>query len=300
MNIFKSLFASVLVFGSVSLTLAQDTVVTKNADGTYTVIEYPVGKEVSVNLLPAGTFTGKGMARVTRSANGTKVIFDVNGLPATSTGYYAYAVDPTGTPTLLGPLTSTDGMAKAEFTTPMDKFMLVLSPNEGLTGINASNVYLTSEVPTGYTVYPRGTTITTTTTTATGVAASTFTKYEVPLLNVSSFGKDSKTANLHFDSGDLKGLDAKAHIHRHDNSTTVRVEFDDLKKVSASKRFVLWANSPDGQYTRLGQIYNYKNRDEATINAETSLTDFGLLMTVEDTDVTIPTSTVWSVFKIVP
>jgi hypothetical protein len=300
MNILKSLFASVLVFGSVSLTLAQDTVVTKNADGTYTVVEYPVGKEVSVNLLPAGTFTGKGMARVMRSANGTKVIFDVNGLPATTTSYYAYAVDPTGTPTLLGPITAADGIAKAEFTTPMDKFMLVLSPNEGLTGINPSNVYLTSEVPSGFTVYPRGTTITTTTTTTSGVAASTFTKYEVPLLNVSSFGKDAKTATLHFESGDLKGLDAKAHIHRHDNSTTVRVEFNDLKKVSASKRFVLWAHSPDGQYTRLGQIYNYKNRDEATINAETALTDFGLLMTVEDTDVTVPTSTVWSTFRIVP
>ena len=67
-----------------------------------------------------------------------------------------------------------------------------------------------------------------------------------------------------------------------------------------SKRFVLWAYAPDGTYTRLGQVYNWKKNDEATIDAETSLTDFGLLMTVEDTDVTVPTSTVWSVFTIEP
>ena len=30
---------------------AQDTKVTMNADGSYSVIEYPVGKEVTVNLM---------------------------------------------------------------------------------------------------------------------------------------------------------------------------------------------------------------------------------------------------------
>src|SRR4051812_8421383 len=110
MNILKSLFASILVLGIASVALAQDTVVTKNADGTYTVVEYPVGKEVTVNLLPAGTFTGKGVARVVRSADATKVVFDLNGLPTTSTSYYAYAVDPAGTATMLGPLTVTNGV----------------------------------------------------------------------------------------------------------------------------------------------------------------------------------------------
>jgi len=293
MKILSCVLASVLALGLASTALAQNTVVTKNSDGTYTVVEYPMGREITVNLLPAGTFTGKGIARVVRSANGTKVVFDVNGLPATTTSYYAYAVDPTGTPTLLGPLTVNNGIAAAEFTTPMDKFMLVLSPTEGLTGVTTSNVILTSEVPSGLRLIPRGTVMTTTS----GVAASVINNYEVPLLNISSFGKDARTAMLHFD-GDLKGLDAKAHIHRHDTQTTVRVEFDDLKKVAPSKRFVLWAYSPDGHYTRLGQIYNYKKRDEATIEAHTSLSDFGLLMTVEDADVTVPTGTVWSVFRL--
>jgi len=294
MKSIRSIFASVLVLGLASIALAQGTVVTKNADGTYTVVEYPVGKDVTVKLLPTGTFTGSGNARVIRSAGGTKISVDLNSLPTTTTSYYAYAVDPSGTPTLLGPLTVTNGVATGSFTTPMDKFMLVLSPTEGLTGVTSSNVILTSEVPAGFTVIPRGSMMTPTS----AVAASVITKYDVPLLNVSSFGNDAKTVSLHFKEGELRGLDAKAHIHRHDNQTTVRVEFDDLKKVSPSKRFVLWAYAPDGSYTRLGQIYNYKNRDEATIEAHTSLSDFGLLMTVEDTDVTVPTGRIWSVFRL--
>jgi hypothetical protein len=300
MNTIKLLILPTLMFALASLALAQNTVVTKNADGTYSVIEYPVGRDVQVNLLPSGTFTGRGVAHVVRSADGTKVVFNLNGLPSTTTGYYAYAVDPDGTPTLLGPLTVTNGVATADFTTPMDKFMLVLSPREGLTTVAPGDVILRSEVPSGFTVVRRGhgvTTVTTTTTTTSGMPMSDV-QYDVPLLGVSSFGKDAKTAVLHFESGDLKGLDAKAHIHRHDNETTVRVEFNDLKKVSPTKHFVLWARTPDGTYTRLGQLYNYKDRNEAKIEAHTSLTDFGLLMTVEDTDVTIPSSHVWSTFRI--
>lgn len=302
MKIFRIFLASALAFGLASIALAQNTIVTKNSDGTYTVVEYPVGKDVTVHLLPSGTFTGKGMARVIRSADGTKIAFDLNGLPTTTTSYYAYAVDPVGTPTLLGPLTVTNGIATGEFTTPMDKFMLVLSPNENLSAVTPTDVILTSEVPAGFTVVPRGAVVTsktTTITTTSGVASSVVTRYQVPLLNIPSFGDKAKTTTLHFESGELKGLDAKAHIHRHpDSGTTVRVEFNDLKKVSPTKHFVLWAYSPDGQYTRLGQIYNYKNRDEAKIEAKTDLTDFGLLLTVEDTDVTVPTSTTWSVFRV--
>jgi hypothetical protein len=295
MNILKALLVSALIAGSSSIALAQNTVITKNSDGTYTVVEYPVGKQVRVNLMPAGTFTGKGYATVIRSADGTKIAFDLNGLPSTTTSYYAYAVDPTGTPTLLGPVTVANGIATGEFTTPMDKFMLVLSPTEGLTGVTPSNVILTSEVPAGFAVVPRSTVIATTS----GVASSVITRYQVPLLGVPSFGDKAMTTTLHFNSGELRGLDAKAHIHRHpDSGTTIRVEFDDLKKISPTKHLILWAYSPDGTYTRLGQIYNFKNRDEAKIEAKTDLTDFGLLMTVEDTDVTVPTSTVWSVFRV--
>ena len=133
--------AAILLIGSVSIVTAQNTITTTttkkevvvNKDGTYTVIEYPVGKEVTVNLLPGATIKeSKGNARIVRAADGTKIHLDVSGVPSTVTSYYAYAVDPAGVPTLLGPVTFQNGIAKTEFTTPLNQFMLVLSPNEAL------------------------------------------------------------------------------------------------------------------------------------------------------------------------
>ena len=102
MNILKITLAAILVSLSASLLVAQDATVktvVSNGDGTYSVIEYPVGKEVMVNLTPSGTITGKGYAKIIRSADGTRVHFDVNGVPTTVSSYYAYAVDPSGATT---------------------------------------------------------------------------------------------------------------------------------------------------------------------------------------------------------
>jgi hypothetical protein len=63
---------------------------------------------------------------------------------------------------------------------------------------------------------------------------------------------------------------------------------------------VLWASSPDGQYTKLGEVWNTGKKDEAEIKAETTLNDFGLFMTAEDADVTIPTSRIYSTFTVTP
>jgi hypothetical protein len=296
MKTLKFILAAIFVSGLVSVAVAQDKVVTVNSDGSYSVIEYPVDKEVTVSLMPSASLHGgKGTARVMRTSNGTKVWFDVNGLPSTTSSYYAYAVDPSGTPTLLGPINVTNGVATAEFTTPMDQFMLVVSPAQGLTGLTSSNVIFTSEVPSGYTVVPRRVM----NTPVSAVAGVSVVKYDVPLLNVSSFGRDARTVKLHFDDTQYKGLDAKAHIHRHDDGmTTVRMEFDDLKKIPANSRFVLWAYSPDGTYTKLGQIYNSGRHDNMVIDAKTSLNDFGLLLTAEESDVTVPTGRSWSVFRL--
>ncbi len=129
--------------------------VVQNPDGTYTVIEYPVGKEVMVDLMPMKMQGAKGMARVMRAADGTTVAVDLMGLPADASNYYVYAVDPRGNVTLLGPTTVSNGMGKATFTTPMNQFMLVLSPKEGLTTLaNDTPVVFRSSVPTGFAVVP--------------------------------------------------------------------------------------------------------------------------------------------------
>lgn len=275
---------------------AQDTTtkqVVVNPDGSYSVIEYPVGKEVMVSLLPGTAVAGsKGSARIVRSADGTKVYMDVSGAPATASNYFVYAVDPSGTPSMLGPLAFTDGVGKAEFTTPLNQFMLVLSPTEGLTSYDPATVVYRSDVPSGYTVIPRRTVVATTTTTT--VAPS---GYEVPLLNISTFPDTEREIKLKF-GGELSGLEAKAFIDREKGTTKIKMRFDDLKKVPAAKRFVLWSSSADGQYTKLGQVINNGRRQEAEIRTETALTDFGLFLTVEEADVMIPTSRIYSAFAV--
>lgn len=297
---FWSLCISCAIFlGASSAMVAQETkktTVVQNPDGSYTVIEYPVDKEVTVNLVPGTTIAGaKGLARVMRSADGTKIHLDLSGVPATTTNYYAYAVDPAGMPTLLGPVTFTGGAAQVDFTTPMKQFMLVLSPTEGLTTIDpATAIAFRSAVPQGYAVVPKGVAESRVLGVTYPAGAS---PYTVPMLGVSGFGDDERELKLKF-GNELKGLEAKAYVDREEGKTKVRMHFDDMKKVPANKQFTLWAASPDGTYTKLGQVINSGKADEAEIKAETALQDFGLFITAEEADVATPTSKVYSVFSI--
>jgi len=60
----------------------------------------------------------------------------------------------------------------------------------------------------------------------------------------------------------------------------------------------LWTYSPDGKYSKLGQIINTGRRDDTTIQSETALADFGLFVTVEDGEVEGPTSHVYQAFTV--
>jgi hypothetical protein len=301
---FKFGMAVVFTLGMMLNALAQDTKKTeviKNADGSYTVIEYPVGKEVTVNLTPVTTVTGStGVARVMRAADGTKIWVDLSGVPTTTTSMYAYAVDPAGMPTLLGPIAVTNGIAKAEFSTPMNQFMLVVSPNEGLTAIDTTTpVFYRSALPTGFAVVPRRVSENRVVAVAPSVVSREPMAYEVPLLNVGTFGDTEREVKMKF-TGELDGLEGKAYIKRSKGGTKVRMQFDDMNKVPKDKRFTLWTYSPDGKYTKLGHVINTGRKDEAVIKSETALTDFGLFITAEDADVTVPTSRIYSVFTYTP
>ncbi len=297
-----------------SFAMAQDTTtkttttvtttkaeVVQNADGTYSVIEYPVGKEVTVQLTPYNLQGASGTARVLRAADGTKIYLDLAGVTGDAKSYYAYAVDSKGMPTLLGPVMIENGIAKAEFSTPMNQFMVVLSPNEGVTSFSTDTpVTFRSAVPTGYAVVP--TAITSSFDNSKQVAATSevASTYQVPLLNVPSFGNKTTEIRINF-GGELQGLKGKAYIDPgKKGATQVKMRFDDMKMAPKEKRFVLWASSADGKYTKLGQVINTGNRQESEIRSETAMEDFGLFVTMEETDVTAPTGKVYSVFSVTP
>jgi hypothetical protein len=264
------------------------TTVTKtvqNPDGTYTVVEYPVGKEVTVALNPVAIAGANGMATILRDDTGTTVKLNLTGVPAEVTAVNLYAVDPSGAVTLLGPIAVTNGGGTFTGTTPLTKFMLVASPEAGLTAYDESTkVIFRSAVPTGFAVIPltspAGEKVSATTTPGTTPASA----YTVPMLNIPSFKKGDETKLKVNFSGPLAGARANIFIepNKRSSATEVRMRFHELKDAPAGKAYTLWAVSPDNKFVKLGQIVNTPGRNEAEIKTETTLPDFGLLLTMED------------------
>src|SRR3954453_20496901 len=94
---------SALAQQTTTTTTTQTTAV-QNPDGSSTVVEYPVDKEVTVNLSPAGTVatttTVVPSARILRSANGTVITLDPAGFAGATSAMNLYAIDPVGHVTL--------------------------------------------------------------------------------------------------------------------------------------------------------------------------------------------------------
>src|SRR5919202_1872556 len=158
----------VLAFAAAAVASAQDTTKTttttttqkttaiQNPDGTYTSVQYPVDKEVTVQLTPAQTLTGaRGLAKVLRHGDLTTINLDLNSLPSDLSSFNVYAIDPTGKFTLLGPVTVANGVVTQTFTTPLDKFMLIMSPASDLAALDANTpVLFRSTAPEGLAVIP--------------------------------------------------------------------------------------------------------------------------------------------------
>jgi hypothetical protein len=289
----------ILIFATAGLALAQNTQtttsttvtqVTQNADGTWTVVEYPVGKEVVVNLTPATTLTGaNGTARIHRMGNSTMITMNLSGLTNTTGNLNLYAVEPTGRVSLLSPVTVDNGTASFSTTTPLNRFMLVLSPEANLTTIGPNtNILFRSTVPQGFAVIPLSSTdredgaAVGEKVSATSTAGET-TAYTAPMLGISGMKRGEDTmVKVNF-MGAMTGARANFVIEpRKDGPTMVKARFHELKEAPAGKVYVLWAVSPDNKFVKLGQIVNTGGRNEAEIRSETTLPEFGLLVTIED------------------
>jgi hypothetical protein len=282
---------AVVVVGQTPTTTVTRTV--QNPDGTYTIVEYPVGKETIVTLNPVGLPGATGTATIVRAADGTTIKVNFAKLPAEATAVNVYAVDPTGAVTLLGPVEIANGGATFTTSTPLTKFMLVASPDANLSAYNDSSlVYFRSAVPSGLTVIPltnaAGETVAAVAAPVTAVVETGLgpgvSDYSVPLLGIPTFKKgDDTKLKINF-SGAMEGARANIFIHpnKHGKMTEVLMRFHELKEAPKGQTFVLWAVSPDHQFQRLGAIVNVHGRNEAEIESETAFNDFGLLLTAED------------------
>ena len=279
---------------AIAVSQVQTTTVTKvqtvqNPDGTYTIVEYPVGKETTVVLNPVGITGATARGTIIRDDNGTTIKLNLASLPADLSGLNIYAVDPTGAVTMLGPVEIANGVGTFTTTTPLNRFMLIASPEANLAAYDPNTkIIFRSAVPTGFTVIPIGQN------TAVGEsvgAAASLTDYAVPMLGIATFkaGDDTKL-KIDF-TGAMEGTRANVFIEPHKNGklTEVRMRFHELKEAPKGTAYILWAVSPDNQFQQLGQIVNVKGRNEAEIKSETAFDDFGLLLTTEDVGATTAT-----------
>ncbi len=279
-------FSAAVALGQTPTTTTTTTVTksVQNPDGTYTIIEYPVGKSVTLTLDPIALAGASGTATVLRDPSGTTIKLDLTGLPADTSALNVYAVDPAGVATLLGPIEIKDGIGAFNTTTTLDKFMIIASPDANLATYEPdTKIFFRSRVPEGFAVvpftrHPVGEQVSAVSTSG---ASSVYT---VPMLNIPAYktGKDTKL-KVNF-SGVMEGARANVFIEPHKNGTTaVNFRFHELKEAPKGQVYTLWAVSPDNQFTRLGQIVNTRGRNEAEIKSETTLPDFGLLVTMEGT-----------------
>jgi hypothetical protein len=295
------LAAVTLTLALAAVALAQTTVTktVQNPDGTYTVIEYPAKKEVTLNLTPVQIQGATGVATILRDDDGTRIKLNLTNVPADVTALTLYAVDDKGALTALGPVAISNGVGTLSTTTPLSKFMLIASPEPALTAYDANTaVVFRSTVPQGFSVIPvagsaagervsavaaPAATTTTTTPSTAGAPATVSTQYTAPLLGIPSFKKGDDTKIKVDFSGALAGARANVFITpQKGGPTKVEMRFHDLKEGPAGKKFVAWAVGANGEYVKLGEVVNTGGRNEAELKSEIALADFGLLVTMED------------------
>lgn len=298
-----TLALSALAFAQTTTTTVTKTV--QNPDGTYTVIQYPAKKEIKLDLTPVAIQGATGVATILRDDDGTRIKLNLTNVPADVTAMTLYAVDDTGAVTALGPVAISNGVGTFTTTTPLNKFMLIASPEGALTAYNPeTKVFFRSAVPEGLAVVPvtsspSGETVAAVTAPAGAqVAAGT---YAAPMLNIPAYKKGDDTKIKVDFTGALSGARANVFITPHKNAATeVRMRFHDLKEAPAGQKFIVWAVGADGSYQKLGEVLNTGGHNEAEFKSETVLPDFGLLLTQEGTIGVSPVGPAVATIRIIP
>jgi hypothetical protein len=273
-----------------------------NQDDAWTVIEYPEGQEVAVELKAGASMPeAKASARVMRSGSETTVNLDVSGATGSETNHQVYIVDSLGNATLLGTLTITDGAGTLSGKTALSKFMIVVSPEDSLTAIGAdTKVSFRSAVPEGFAIVPREpkNEVVTVEPPSSSVEPSTgneepqptqpaVVEYDVPLIDLASLKRGSKL-KVKLSSG-FENAKATAVISPQKNGPTqIRIQFTNLKEIPEGTQYILWQVEQDNSYTPLGHLTATAKKGDLLVNADTSATNFGLLITFENADASRP------------
>jgi hypothetical protein len=304
-HVWSILAAVALTFALAAVALGQTTTTTttekkvvQNPDGTYTIVEYPVKKEITVALNPVNITGATGVATILRDDDGTRIKLNLANVPADVTALTLYAVDEKGVVTALGPVAISNGTGTLAATTPLSKFMLVASPEAALTAYDpTTRIIFRSAVPEGLAVIPfsrsaEGERVAATTAPAAVVSApaavvapqTAAVTYTAPMLGVGTFKKGDETKIKVDFTGPLAGARANVFLEpKSGGPTKVEMKFHDLKQAPAGKRFVVWAVGANGEYVKIGEITNLGTKNEAEIKSEVALADFGLLLTMEET-----------------
>ena len=288
-----------LLFAAGPARAQESAAPTQAQPADWTVVEYPEGQEVIVELTPKALLPdASGVLRVTRSGEQSSVTLDVSGLDAAASGYHLYAVTHEGRVVPLGLVQTSGGAGTFTAKANLSRFMLVLSPQSGLTTVAAATpVALRSAVPEGLAVVPRSggevaeesaatsnanavaEEVASDSTTATAAEES---DYDVPLLGITSLRRGAETQLKSRLSGNLAATRTAVFIKPlRSGQTQVRVSFMNLPEPERGARYVLWAVSPDKTFTRLGHVDKPDRKQAAKIEARTALTDFGLFITTE-------------------
>jgi len=288
-----TLALAAVALGQTTTTTTTQKKVVQNPDGTYTIIEYPVKKEVTVTLNPVNITGATGVATILRDDDGTRIKLNLANVPADVTALTLYAVDDTGAITALGPVAISNGVGTLAATTPLSKFMLIASPETALTAYDPNTrIVFRSAVPEGFAVIPvsssaSGEKVAAVTAPAApaavvaapGVVATTYT---APMLGIPNFKKGDDTKIKVDFTGAMSGARANVFITpQKGGPTKVEMKFHDLKEAPAGQKFVVWAVGPAGEYQKIGEVVSTGGKNEAEIKTETALADFGLLVTME-------------------
>ena len=290
-----TLALAAVALGQTTTTTTTQKKVVQNPDGTYTIIEYPVKKEVTVTLNPVNITGATGVATILRDDDGTRIKLNLANVPADVTALTLYAIDEKGVVTPVGPVAITNGTGTLAATLPLSKFMLVASPEGALTAYDPNTaVVFRSAVPEGFAVIPvtrsaEGEKVAATTAPAAVVAAPVAgapqvaaVTYTAPMLGIPTFKKGDDTKIKVDFSGAMSGARANVFITpQKDGPTKVEMRFHDLKEAPAGQKFVVWAVGATGEYQKIGEVVATGGKNEAEIKTETTLADFGLLVTME-------------------